>query len=95
MSGDDKLAIAQWSGNAKAPDGGFRLMIAMRCDKVALFNRCANPLARLTTPVGGMSNRNRLVVCRVGRIRLARLLEGCSRIDVLASSAGRRLMLWI
>jgi hypothetical protein len=95
MSCRRQLGTARLSRNAKAPDGGFRLMIAMRCDKVALFNRCANPLARLATPIGGMSNRDRLVVCRVGRIRLARLLDECSRIDVLASSGKRRSMLWI
>jgi hypothetical protein len=34
--------------NAKAPDGGFRLMIAMRFDKTALVDRLnAHPLAWL------------------------------------------------
>lgn len=82
--------------NAKAPGGGFRLMIAMRCGKTALVDRSANPLARAAiSPIGGMSNRDRLVVRRtVAFASPACTIEAC-RIRRAASSAVRYLALWI
>jgi hypothetical protein len=94
---DHVLAAGTVAQNAKAPDGGFRLMIAMRCDKAAFVNRLdrTSTCVACRRPVGGMSNRDRLVVRRtVAFASPACTIEAC-RIRRSASRVSWLPPLWI